>query len=148
MRTDRRNRSTRRKPAPAPLCPPQIPHDLTWARTRAAAVGSRWLTAWAMARPDTISFIFVPSLSSWYSISDSSASDCRFGNKYIKTVIPLHVATSLAPVPDAMSACLTTGAKTQKMKWTDRVARLFLPSLLHVRVTPRSDSPSASYYKV
>jgi hypothetical protein len=27
------------------------PHDLTWARTRAAAVGSRRLTAWAMARP-------------------------------------------------------------------------------------------------
>jgi hypothetical protein len=23
-----------------PLCPPQIPHDLTWARTRASAVGS------------------------------------------------------------------------------------------------------------
>jgi hypothetical protein len=23
----RGNRSTRRKPAPAPLCPPQIPHD-------------------------------------------------------------------------------------------------------------------------
>jgi hypothetical protein len=34
-----------------PLCPPQIPHDLTRARTRAAAVGSRRLTAWAMARP-------------------------------------------------------------------------------------------------
>jgi hypothetical protein len=33
------------------LCPPQIPHDLTWARTRAAAVGSRRLTAWIMARP-------------------------------------------------------------------------------------------------
>jgi hypothetical protein len=33
-----------------PLCSPQIPH-LTWARTRAAAVGSRRLTAWAMARP-------------------------------------------------------------------------------------------------
>jgi hypothetical protein len=27
-----------------PLCPPQIPHDPTWARTRAAAVGSRRLT--------------------------------------------------------------------------------------------------------
>jgi hypothetical protein len=26
-----------------PLCPPQIPHDLTWARTRAAAVGSQRL---------------------------------------------------------------------------------------------------------
>jgi hypothetical protein len=24
---DRGNRNTRRKPAPAPLCPPQIPHD-------------------------------------------------------------------------------------------------------------------------
>jgi hypothetical protein len=29
MRIGRGNRSTRRKPAPVPLCPPQIPHDLT-----------------------------------------------------------------------------------------------------------------------
>jgi hypothetical protein len=36
MRIGRRNRSTRRKPAPVSLCPPQIPHDLT----RAAAVGN------------------------------------------------------------------------------------------------------------
>jgi hypothetical protein len=28
MRIGRVNRSTRRKPAPMPLCPPQIPHDL------------------------------------------------------------------------------------------------------------------------
>jgi hypothetical protein len=40
-----RNRSTWRKPAPVPLCPPQTPHDLTWARTWAAAVGSQRLTA-------------------------------------------------------------------------------------------------------
>jgi hypothetical protein len=40
-----RNRSTRRKPAPVPICPPQIPYDMTWSRTRAAAVGSRRLTA-------------------------------------------------------------------------------------------------------
>jgi hypothetical protein len=51
MKIVRGNRSTRRKPAPVPLCLPQIPHDLTWARTRAAAVGSQRLTAWAMARP-------------------------------------------------------------------------------------------------
>jgi hypothetical protein len=44
-------RSTRRKPAPAPLCPPQIPHDQTRARTRADAVGSQRLTACAMVRP-------------------------------------------------------------------------------------------------
>jgi hypothetical protein len=41
---DRGNRSTRRKPAPMPLCPPQIPHAAR-TRTRAAAVGSQRLTA-------------------------------------------------------------------------------------------------------
>jgi hypothetical protein len=34
-----------------PLCPPQIPHDLTWVRTQAAAVGSRRLTSLAMGQP-------------------------------------------------------------------------------------------------
>jgi hypothetical protein len=47
MEIGRGNRSTRRKPAPAP----QIPHDQTRARTRDAAVGSQRLNAWAMARP-------------------------------------------------------------------------------------------------
>jgi hypothetical protein len=51
MRTGRGNRSTRWKPASAVLCPPQIPHDLTWARPRAASLGSWRLTSWAMARP-------------------------------------------------------------------------------------------------
>jgi hypothetical protein len=32
MRIGRGNRSTRRKSAPMPLCPPQIPHDLTRAQ--------------------------------------------------------------------------------------------------------------------
>jgi hypothetical protein len=41
MKIGRGNRSTRRKPTPAPLCPPQIPLD----QTRAAAVGSQRLTA-------------------------------------------------------------------------------------------------------
>jgi hypothetical protein len=33
MKIDRGNRSTWRKPAPVPHCPPQIPYDLTRART-------------------------------------------------------------------------------------------------------------------
>jgi hypothetical protein len=33
-----------------PLCPPQTPHAARM-RTRAAAVGSQRLTAWATARP-------------------------------------------------------------------------------------------------
>jgi hypothetical protein len=36
IRIGRGNRSTRRKPAPVPLCPPQIPHDLTLDRSREA----------------------------------------------------------------------------------------------------------------
>jgi hypothetical protein len=42
---DRGDRSTRRKPTPTPLCPPQIPFDQTRDWTRAAAVGSQRLTA-------------------------------------------------------------------------------------------------------
>jgi hypothetical protein len=45
MKIGRGNRSTRRKLAPAPLCPPQIPLDQTRGRTRAAEVGSQRLTA-------------------------------------------------------------------------------------------------------
>jgi hypothetical protein len=41
MKIGRGNQSTRRKPAPAPLCLPQISHDQTRARTRAATVGSQ-----------------------------------------------------------------------------------------------------------
>jgi hypothetical protein len=41
MKIGRGNRSTGRKPTPAPLFPPQIP----LAQTRAAAVGSQRLTA-------------------------------------------------------------------------------------------------------
>jgi hypothetical protein len=44
MKISRGNRSTRRKPAPVPLRPPQIPHDLTLTRTWAAGVGSQRLT--------------------------------------------------------------------------------------------------------
>jgi hypothetical protein len=41
----RGNRSTRRKPASVPVCPPQNPHAAL-TRIRATAVGSQRLTAW------------------------------------------------------------------------------------------------------
>jgi hypothetical protein len=56
MKIDRGNRSTQRKSAPAPFCPPQIPLDQTRARTRSAAVGSQRLTARAMARPKILPY--------------------------------------------------------------------------------------------
>jgi hypothetical protein len=46
----RGNRSTRRKPAPVPLCPPQTPH-VARTRTQAAAMGNQRLTSLATARP-------------------------------------------------------------------------------------------------
>jgi hypothetical protein len=55
----RGNRSTRRKSVAVPLFPPQMPHDLTKVRTRAAAVGSRRLTAWATSWPSD-EFILEP----------------------------------------------------------------------------------------
>jgi hypothetical protein len=45
----RGNRSTRRKPAPMPLCPTQTPHG-----ARTASVGRQRLTSWAWARPSPV----------------------------------------------------------------------------------------------
>jgi hypothetical protein len=45
MKIGRGKRNTPRKPAPAPLCPPQIPLEQTRFLTRASAVGSQLLTA-------------------------------------------------------------------------------------------------------
>jgi hypothetical protein len=50
MMIGRGNRSTRKEPAPVPLCPPQTLHTAR-TRTRATAMGSQRLTAWATARP-------------------------------------------------------------------------------------------------
>jgi hypothetical protein len=58
MMIGRGNRSTRRTPAPAPLCPPQIPHHQTRARTRAVAVRSQRLTASAMALRNKLIFFY------------------------------------------------------------------------------------------
>jgi hypothetical protein len=49
MKIGRGNRSTRIKSVPAPICPPQVRHDRTRVRTRAAEVGNQRLTASAMA---------------------------------------------------------------------------------------------------
>jgi hypothetical protein len=51
MKIGRGNRSTWRKPAPAPIHPPQISHDQNRAWSRVAAVGIQRLTAWGMERP-------------------------------------------------------------------------------------------------
>jgi hypothetical protein len=46
MRTGKENRCTPRKPAPMPLCLPQIRYDLIWYWSWAALVRNRQLTTW------------------------------------------------------------------------------------------------------
>jgi hypothetical protein len=58
MKIGRGNQSTRRKVAPTPNCPPQIPLDQTRTRTRASSVRSLRLTASAMARPHQ--YVYTP----------------------------------------------------------------------------------------
>jgi hypothetical protein len=57
MRTSRGERSTGTEPAPVPLCSPQIPHDLTRDRRRAAAVESQLLTVTPVAQPTDVSVL-------------------------------------------------------------------------------------------
>jgi hypothetical protein len=64
MKIDRGNINTQRKPAPAPFCPSQIPHDQTWAQTRATMAGSQQLTAQAMAQPLSWSWSILHQISS------------------------------------------------------------------------------------
>lgn len=45
MRIGRENRRTRKKTIPVPPGSPQMPHELTYAETRAAALGNWRLTA-------------------------------------------------------------------------------------------------------
>jgi hypothetical protein len=77
------------KPAPVPLCPPQIPYRLNRARTRASAVRRRRLTTWVMARPRAVA-----SLRHYHSISldtekpqnlpHGSLSPCRHLTRYLR----------------------------------------------------------------
>jgi hypothetical protein len=97
MRIVRGNRSTRTKPAPVPLRPPEIPHDLSCVRTRAAAVRRRRLTA----RPKVVSYCDSPicpfvyagciwpvpladrPLYSWYWALSSFADQLRYNSEKI-----------------------------------------------------------------
>jgi hypothetical protein len=85
----RGNRSSRRKPAPAPLCPPQIPLDQTRDWTRDASVGSQRLTASAMARPY--------SSVSWGNMLQDGRSRVRFLTKSVDFLIGLILPAALWP---------------------------------------------------
>jgi hypothetical protein len=79
----RGNRSTQRKPAPVPLCPPQTPNAAR-TLTRAPAVGSQRLTGWATARPtSTLANSMVCLLTSTL-FNDNERNRGRIASKEIK----------------------------------------------------------------
>jgi hypothetical protein len=71
------NADCRRKPGPVPLCPPQIPHNLTQARTRVAAVGSQRLTAMSYG------------MYAWFQVTDINKSMLQWGFVALTTQHPL-----------------------------------------------------------
>jgi hypothetical protein len=68
MRIGRGNQSTPIKPAPVPLRSPQIPHDLTWDRTRASTVETRRLNMFSTRR---VIFVHVLILSTYNNITST-----------------------------------------------------------------------------
>jgi hypothetical protein len=56
MRIGRGNRRSKGKPALVPLCPPQIPRDLTRARTQAAA---DYITSIALCHYFTFELLYI-----------------------------------------------------------------------------------------
>jgi hypothetical protein len=63
------------------LCPPQIPHGLTRARTRASAVAGRRLTAWAIARHSLVRYWKLNQLTREPGISISISSCYRLAGR-------------------------------------------------------------------
>jgi hypothetical protein len=77
-----------------PLCPPQIPHDLTRAGTRATAVGSRRLSVWAMTRPilPPIGLLWKSVLA--YTLFAPNMNWTHGGRMWVRVVCPKHELNS------------------------------------------------------
>jgi hypothetical protein len=95
--------STRRKPTPVLLFPPQIPYDLTRARTRAAAYGSRRINAWAMGL-----LVLCP----YWPCSET----------YID--MNSHILLTFAPKMEVIFTCETSAALPISTGFRDRKTRL------------------------
>jgi hypothetical protein len=125
MKIGRGTRSTRRKPATVPLCPPQILHDLTWARTQAAAVGSRRLTAWAVARPNCALLTEVFVLTS----HPSDLSQCYILSSVRSSIVFLcwSLGSSLIPLFELPLSVYCNYYTVQVLGVTSGGAKLVLP---------------------
>jgi hypothetical protein len=157
MRIGRGDRSIRRKFAPVPLCLLQIPHDLIRPRTWAAAVGSRWLTAWAMARPQQHTLTKAMGLSPSWEVASCAATQefpkilwnpkVRYGVQKIPPLVPIlrHIG-SIQPYPISLRSILLlfthlrlrlpSGLFPSGFPTKIPYAFLFAPCVLHALLLP------------
>jgi hypothetical protein len=117
MRIGKANRISRRKPAPMSLCPPQIPHGLTWGWTWAAAVGSQWLTAWAMARPCVVPIIIMVSCCLCCGCCTLHSYTVPLGRKESNTPIRKIKLNTALRVFGKYSVGISAGTETMKLSW-------------------------------
>jgi hypothetical protein len=101
------------KPATLPLCPPQIPHGLFWARTWPSAVRSRWLTTWAMARSDKRIVQKLWNVFAWWKMQWSSSQ--------ILSASLLYKIQLVLCLLSCMSGCAQKGLKvlSNVTRWQD-----------------------------
>jgi hypothetical protein len=93
MKIGRGNRCTRRKPAPAPFCPPQILLDQARARTRAAAVGSQRLTAQDWVTLMCVTYLLIAKLQMQQHISEGDETTPDINATMYLTRSPVGIAT-------------------------------------------------------
>jgi hypothetical protein len=72
-------RSTRRKPASVPICPPQIPHDLIWDQTWATEVGNQLNTGRTSVRNKVLPVF------NWYTRNRMHNPMIKMGNQFLTT---------------------------------------------------------------
>jgi hypothetical protein len=104
---------------------PQIPHYLTWDRTRAVAVRSRRLTAWVMARTSDFTYS---------SPSSSETSHClRATGCYNTKYLILHISMGFSNIRvSAFSLRHTLGSEAhlRKRKSNSRLPRMCMGHVL------------------
>jgi hypothetical protein len=122
------------KTCPISLCSPQIPHDLTWPGTRAAAVGSRRVTAWAMVRPSKPLSIYLPmvlqpcvgpwQLLQFLDIYRVSSIPCK-GDQPVARPLPAHIGQHKHTIKAHRHSCFKCDSNSRSQWLSGR--RQFLP---------------------
>jgi hypothetical protein len=111
----RGNISTRRKPAPIPICLLQIPHDLTWDKTRGSSGGKPATNLYSVTCSDESRYLHSDSAKSSYCRHTYSPKQRKFPRRRARASYPRHVqgishhAINTRPHPNCTTARTPSG---------------------------------------